>query len=57
MVQEGGNGSPKSSLVTPYEEALDALSSLITKDFENEDYPCSWYQKEALHSGFYCAPA
>ncbi|XP_061343516.1 folylpolyglutamate synthase-like isoform X2 [Gastrolobium bilobum] len=28
---EGGNGSPKSSSLTPYEEALDALSSLITR--------------------------
>ncbi|KAF1895180.1 hypothetical protein Lal_00022679 [Lupinus albus] len=28
---QGGNGSPKSSPVTPYEEALDALSSLITR--------------------------
>lgn len=26
---EGGSGSPKSSSLTPYEEALDALSSLI----------------------------
>ncbi|KAK7290070.1 hypothetical protein RIF29_04229 [Crotalaria pallida] len=31
MAQEGGNGSPKSSSLTPYEEALDALSSLITR--------------------------
>lgn len=28
---EGDNGSPKSSSLTPYEEALDALSSLITQ--------------------------
>ncbi|KAL2333294.1 hypothetical protein Fmac_014507 [Flemingia macrophylla] len=31
MAQEGHSGSPKSSSVTPYEEALDALSSLITR--------------------------
>ncbi|KAJ1422268.1 Mur-like, catalytic domain superfamily [Sesbania bispinosa] len=31
MAEEGDNGSPKSSSMTPYEEALDALSSLITK--------------------------
>ncbi|OIW14193.1 hypothetical protein TanjilG_21333 [Lupinus angustifolius] len=31
MAQEGDNGSSKSSPVTPYEEALDALSSLITR--------------------------
>ncbi|KEH28269.1 folylpolyglutamate synthase [Medicago truncatula] len=29
--QEGGNGSPKSSSLTPYEEALEALSSLIIR--------------------------
>lgn len=28
---EGGNGSPKSSSLTPYEEALEALSSLIIR--------------------------
>ena len=28
---EGGNGSPKASSLTPYEEALDALSSLIIR--------------------------
>ncbi|XP_061336418.1 folylpolyglutamate synthase-like isoform X2 [Gastrolobium bilobum] len=31
MAEEGDNGSPKSSSLTPYEEALDALSSLITR--------------------------
>ncbi|XP_020215034.1 folylpolyglutamate synthase isoform X1 [Cajanus cajan] len=31
MAQEGHNGSPEPSSVTPYEEALDALSSLITR--------------------------
>ncbi|KAK7286485.1 hypothetical protein RJT34_21506 [Clitoria ternatea] len=31
MDEERDSGSPKSSSVTPYEEALDALSSLITK--------------------------
>ncbi|RDX78244.1 Folylpolyglutamate synthase, partial [Mucuna pruriens] len=31
MAQEGHSGSPKPSSVAPYEEALDALSSLITK--------------------------
>ncbi|XP_027329269.1 folylpolyglutamate synthase-like isoform X1 [Abrus precatorius] len=29
--QEGGNGSQKSSSLSPYEEALEALSSLITR--------------------------
>ncbi|KAJ1400975.1 Mur-like, catalytic domain superfamily [Sesbania bispinosa] len=29
--QEGDDGSPKSSSLTPYEEALEALSSLITR--------------------------
>ncbi|CAK8571272.1 unnamed protein product [Lathyrus sativus] len=31
MAEGGDNGSPKSSPLTPYEEALEALSSLITK--------------------------
>ncbi|XP_004502375.1 folylpolyglutamate synthase-like [Cicer arietinum] len=31
MAEEGDNGSLKSSPLTPYEEALEALSSLITK--------------------------
>ena len=31
LFAEGDKGSPKSSSLTPYEEALEALSSLITR--------------------------
>ena len=34
---EGGKGSPKSSSLSPYEEAMEALSSLITRRTRADD--------------------